>query len=638
MNKTIGNIKNLNVAKILYPTDRGELTLAALLRSLGGQPPVLVDFQRSLDAVEQARSLKQTPIVGVCGTVNSGKSTVVAGFLSEDGRRRVLVGLLGIEGTNRFVFWLPLSWRDNGLGDTVQTMIANVTGKTPELLAESKEEAAKQYNSAENRAQNFYIPLVAYDAALDKSGIAFLDCPDIQSSLNNSSGKPTAHLRLECLEKIAPLCSAFVVVASMEQLRTEVVGKVFDALGKKASKAPLYFVLNKTEGDDVTVYLPEAEAALKRWTVGNVKRKYLSPFMRPDENGSPVKPVITSMDCDRFSLIAVSSELDPAELQKSHEASCVENLKSLLEKVRTQVSEDLKKSSALATNASQRVCDFLESKFVDNDGGLRSLCYDDAAKRLAESIQRTAPFAIRMAQAPGNFLKEMLGKLKKRNATDDDMARYAHVKAKEFAVFLMGTTFMPPNVMQENLEKVWNNATQAVKENAVDAFSDKKQLDAMTDKMWQEVPWSKKFALFGNIALAMIGFSIAAALAPIDGGASVVIWAKFNVILGGAEILGILVGGPMLGTILATSSAEKLVKKFEGEVACPQLNMLYAALCDGLGIPRNLNASQQLKAGKKVVHTFDQVSMTIQNSQIKLLEGPLIQIDESSWKEMIKSI
>jgi hypothetical protein len=230
---------------MVYPLGGGEVKLAAVLAACeatadgpGNAGEAITEaFQRRVEACQQADRLEQTPIVGVCGTVNSGKSTVVAGFLSEEGRRRVLVGLLGKAGTNRFVFWLPLSWRANGLGATVEEMIERQTGEMPERLAEDRDEAGIQYNAAVDRARKFNIPLVAYDAALDSGGIAFLDCPDIQRSLDESVDESTAHLRLERLRSIAPLCSAFVVITSMAQAGTEDVGKVFDALRHAASRA-----------------------------------------------------------------------------------------------------------------------------------------------------------------------------------------------------------------------------------------------------------------------------------------------------------------------------------------------------------------------------------------------------------------
>jgi hypothetical protein len=340
------------VAETVYPS-RATLSLDQVLEihdaeagrsdETSPDPGFKRAFQGRLAAMAQAARLERTPIVGVCGTVNSGKSTVVAGFLSEEGQRRVLVGQLEKEGTHRFVFWLPEAWRDNGLGALVEEMILQQTDLMPELLAETPAEAAAQYNAAVNRAQMFNIPLMAYDSALDSGGIGFLDCPDIQRSLDNSVDEPTAHLRLERLVTIAPLCSAFVLVSSMQQLGAEDVGKVFHALGHAASQAPLYFVLNMTNGNDAETYRPEAQRVIERWRRTEcVKRIYLAPFEHREDPRIPARPSITSMDGDRVALCELAGELDSAELQKSHYASCVASLKGLLQNVRHWVTETSK--------------------------------------------------------------------------------------------------------------------------------------------------------------------------------------------------------------------------------------------------------------------------------------------------------
>jgi hypothetical protein len=646
MNKKL-DFSQRNLAVVVYPSNGGTMNLAATLAVCdargGNQNPMqgsfVTDWRRLLDACHQAEMFEQTPIVGVCGTVNSGKSTVVRGFLSEKARPRVLVGQLAKEGTHRFVFWLPESWRGNGLGRLVEEMIVKQTGKMPEMLSDDPRIAADQYNAAVDRIQKFNIPLVAYDPALDSGGIAFLDCPDIQRSLDDSINESTAHLRLERLGTIAPLCSAFVLVSSMQQLGAEDVGKVFQALNHAASRAPLYFVLNMTDGDNVETYLPEAQKVIERWKQTKaVKRIYLSPFVHREDPSIPVRPVITSMDGERVALGDLAGELDPAELQKSHYASCVASLKNLIQEVRKQVTETSKGKTEQTKAAGKRICEFLSGKFVDGEGKLKALSYDEAAKRLAESIQRTAPLAIRLAQAPGNWFKGLRSKPKQRDANNADVDRYTQVKLSEFAVFLEGSRFMPPEVESKALERVWQSAAEAVKNHAGEAFADAKELDAKTQAMWDELSFTKKYALFSNILIAMGGFAIAGALLPFDGGASLVIWTKYKVVLGGSEILGILVGGPLLGTIMSTSGAKALVEGFEREVARPQLDVLYAALCDGLGIPRYLDGAPTLISSGRDAHAFKEVALPIQKNEVNLLQGELIRLDETAWDQMVSEL
>jgi hypothetical protein len=596
-------------------------------------------FYSRLEACQQAARFEKIPVVGVCGTVNSGKSTAVAGFLSDAGRDRVLVGELDSEGTHRFVFWLPASWQDNGLGDLLTDMLRKITGTNPEYLSEDSTEAAKQYNAARDRVHEFNVPLIAYDSLLDKTGIAFLDCPDTQRSLDDSVDDFTARLRLERLKTIAPLCSAFVVVASMQQKGTEEVGKVFRALKGSASEAPLYFVLNMTKTDEVSKYLPEATMELDRWNMtGQVSRIYLSPFIHSDDPHAKVTPVITSMDEHRVRLENLGSELDPAELQKRHRVSCMRNLRDLLEKVAGQMRHSFEKEKQHTIAARDRICGFMTDKFIGSDGNPRALEFNEAAKRLGESIQRTAPIPIRIAHAPTNWLRGLTSKWKRRDATDADLEKFAQIKSSDFSGFLLGNKFIPAGVTAKPLDDVWKRAVEAVTLDGKSRFLNERGLDEMTRRMWDEIPFGKKIALFKNVLIAMSAIAFAGMLLPFDGGASLVIVAKAHIVLGGTEILGMLVGGPLIGALMTGASAKKLVERFESECARPQLNILYAALADGLGIPRYLDGPPQLVRGGKVYHEFQVLDIPPFDDRVGVLANPLIRMDEPAWKTMMEKL
>jgi hypothetical protein len=643
------HIQDAPVATIIYPKGP-RLSLLSLIQACDeeheGEPSCPEGsfsraFQVRLGAIDYARKLGRTPIVGVCGTVNSGKSTVVSGFLSDVGRPRVLVGTLAKEGTHRFVFWLPLSWRTNGLGPIMEEMIASQSGMAPDPLDDDPHEAALQYNDA----KSFRVPLVAYDPALDEGGIAFLDCPDIQRSLDETSNQPTAHLRLERLQTIAPLCSAFLVVASMQQAGTEDVGKVFDALSKAASNAPLYFVLNMTNGNEVATYLPEAKQVLKRWgRTDAVKRIYLAPWVHdPERKNTPVRPSITSMDADHVALAEIAGELDPAELQRARYASCVGNLKSLLDEVSRRVLAADKEKSDRAMEAQQRVCLFLGGKFVDEKGSMMSLLYEKAARLVAESLKRTAPKAIRVSLWPAEAVQSVklrLSKFKRREATDADVEKYVKVKPTDFADFLMGNRFLSPDVESKTLERVWSAAMRAVKSHADKGFSDQQGLDAITRSMWGELSFLEKVKLLRGILLAMAVIAIAGALSPFDGGAStILVLAGHPLAFGMAEIMAILLGGPLAGTILAAPDARALMEKFEREIALPQMDVLYAALVDGLGIPRQLDDSPTMSYKNSVVHRFKLVpDVPIQKNEVSALQGSLVRLDEPAWKEVMRTL
>jgi hypothetical protein len=269
-----------------------------------------------------------------------------------------------------------------------------------------------------------------------------------------------------------------------------------------------------------------------------------------------------------------------------------------------------------------------------------------------------------------------LAKLRLRKSTAADLERYTQVKPTELADFMLGCDFLPPEVESKALERVWQAATKAVEEHVAQTTQkppteavaeppteaaaehgaeaviepakaaeiptakgtkDDDPLDAMTRAMWAEVPFHKRFALFRNILIAMVGFAVAGTLLPFDGGASLLLVAKANVILGGTEILAILVGGPLLGTILSTSGAKSLMEVFRSGVARPQMDILYAALCDGLGIPRYLEGAPAL-GGRKKTHQITEVDLPAQKNEVGVLQGRLVRLDEAAWDRMMDDL
>ncbi len=629
------------VGAIIYPPGQEGLSVASLVAACDAVPDKANSclpeggFSRALaaraDAVSRAAKLEQVPIVGVCGTVNSGKSTLVAGFLSEDGRRRVLVGELDAEGTHRFVFWLPASWRENGLGEAVADMVRSATGTEPENLAEDPATAAVQYNAAQDRTHEFNIPLIAYDERLEEADIAFLDCPDTQRSLDEATEEFTAALRLERLKTIAPMCSAFVVVASMALKGTEEVGKVFKAIAASASEAPLYFVLNMTKTDEVARYVPEAVRTLDRWGMSaRVRRNYLSPFIHTDDPHAKVFAVVTSMDDKRSRLEDLGKELDPAELQRRHRKSCVAHLKSLLEEVGDRTSQKYQEDRKLLVDARDRVCSFLAQALIDSKGNPRALEFNEAARQMAESIQRTAPLGIRIAQAPGKWLRERFPKKMRRDASGAERESFAKIKLSDFSGFTLGSRFLRPEVTAKALDKVWKLASDAVIAEGRNITLDPQEMDEMTRRMWKEIPPQKKLGLLINVAAAAAVIAVAGFLFPLDGGVFFV--------LGGKEILGALLGGSLAGLLSYGPEARKLVTKFERECARPQLDSLYAGLADGLGIPRDLDGLPKLKRNGKVCHEFQESKLATLPDLIGVLGHPLICLDETAWKEMMNTL
>ncbi|AMV31895.1 hypothetical protein VN12_07225 [Pirellula sp. SH-Sr6A] len=222
------------------------------------------------------------PILAVMGLLNAGKSSLVGSCLSEEGRRRILIGSGNREGTHRFILWLPSQWKANGVvWQFVQSRLLGAFSAGFEFLSDDPDRASEQYNDVSTRApvhvdvhssapnlsspagsagpaaspgpvpvSAMEIPLVAFDPGLDRLQIALMDCPDVQTGMIAGSttvslpaGAPaipsgsyvqqaelTAKRRMEILTRAAPICSAFVIVLPANALHDEKVSELMQAI------------------------------------------------------------------------------------------------------------------------------------------------------------------------------------------------------------------------------------------------------------------------------------------------------------------------------------------------------------------------------------------------------------------------
>jgi hypothetical protein len=103
------------------------------------------------------------------------------------------------------------------------------------------------------------------------------------------------------------------------------------------------------------------------------------------------------------------------------------------------------------------------------------------------------------------------------------------------------------------------------------------ELDAVTSKMWEQMPWSKRIVTGLAPAAVLFAPLVAVMVLPIDfGGSSVLVFASLK------ELLGAGVAG--LG--MALLSPDRMPKIAESEAAWQQLGDLVAALCDALDLER----------------------------------------------------
>lgn len=266
--------------------------------------------QRLAALVAQARTMRQIgncPMVGITGLLNSGKSSLLAAYLSPAGRRRVLRGTANNQGTHRFVLWLPeVWWRQPDLLQVLRSYLTDLFGAAPEELSQEPSEAFAQYNGEilqRPQASNgpsgaatdpLRTPLIAHDAGLDPLGLALLDCPDIQTALgirgSNRSGdgaldtaeaadadqaETMQQQRREQLGRVGRLCSAFVIVSKLSSLHDETLLAILDTLRDTMPGVRRILAVNKVKAR----YAPEivdqqAQPLVQRFQIADVTMAY----------------------------------------------------------------------------------------------------------------------------------------------------------------------------------------------------------------------------------------------------------------------------------------------------------------------------------------------------------------------------
>ncbi len=264
--------------------------------------------------MEQARLCCQapvTPIVSVLGLLNAGKSSLVASFLSQENRRRVLVGSANSEGTHRFVLWVPEEWQTQpDVWTFIQQRLRHLFGWEPEMLSADPNQAAAQYNDTSVRqltqpdgsiksCSTIEIPLLGTDSNLNRWGLAIMDCPDVQTGLLSDAidsvarypSVPTqgmgssiqsysehaasiANARLQVLARASHLCSTFVLVLPANALHDETVSRLMRVLDHQMPNIQQILAVNRVPRKYSVATIREELEKLYGHT--SVRRKYMA--------------------------------------------------------------------------------------------------------------------------------------------------------------------------------------------------------------------------------------------------------------------------------------------------------------------------------------------------------------------------
>ncbi len=617
------------------------------------------DLSASPTAVEQAHALaKETaglhrqlavfedmgrcPILAITGMLNSGKSSLLATYLSPANRARVLRGIDNAAATHRFVLWLPSIWRDDPkLLGTLIGFMTDLFEHPPEQLADDPQLAKLQYNGqmlddallvpaaadeagAARRSgsvDTLDVPLIAYDTGLDQLKLGLIDCPDIQTGFyqvrSEVTGEALASVRLQRLARIGRLCSAFVVVSKLSHLHDETLLSILTTLRDAMPGVPRLLAVNKVKARYApqTVY-EEARGLLERFGMQAVFvaydfRSHLAasrvpaepPGMQEETDKSPL-PIFFQADRaasqPRY-LFHLGEQLDCGTLTRESQRSLVLQLKTkVLEIIDWYESYQLDNRQQLR-DAWQAVADACYEFMAERDGsgqavGLRLQASPAIIAQMADSLQRTAPAWMRLSLGIDRTARQ-LHQAVANSASRFKILQHASASVTQFTKRFRrgeGAQVVTPQRLADTIRSCdLHEALQATPteqlvsgcERAMERFAaedqtrlDEQHLDEWSRQVWQGMSWRDKLWKGTQPLAVVMAPLLAAVLVPFDGGGSAVL------VFASAKELLAAAGLAAVMTPMATGGeALSIVHR---ETPWRQLSDLFASACDSLGLPR----------------------------------------------------
>lgn len=575
--------------------------------------------------LDTAARLGDWPTIAVAGMLNGGKTSLVSTFLSEAGRQRTLRGCSNSQGTHRFVLWLPSQWREKSdLWDLLLQRIADAVGGEVEMLAEDAADAHAQYNNANGDAESLRVPLVATDDALNNVGVGLLDCPDIVSDEAFGLGSPKE--RRELLGRAATLCSAFLVVASVESSRDSTLGDLMRIASDLMPGVPRLLAVNKVRPRQSPDQVYEAFLPLaKAHGVETIYAAYdyeipgwekFNPIDGRQADADDPMPVFFSVDADagknppaviddKRLLRSLPKRLDRARLFESFERALQASLRSIIWRRGYRLVEERTSLSEHQTrDARDCLLDAALEFFVKNDFGdavdLRLVQNKRVVRQLSESFIATAPWYARWGVQLNAKIRNVfggvasLGKRFSPSSIAGEAGESVRQKFRDGELDVLnpqrlaaavdrhgGHSRLPhwPDMADEGSEALYREAAEAAilrfERDGATAL-DPRRLDELTAQMWAEISTGQKLkAGLTPLAAATAAFG-AVLLVPIDFGASAVGLASIPEIFGA---LGL--------TVFAQNWAGKQnLRAVELQAAKQQLSDFLAVLCDTFGVQR----------------------------------------------------
>ncbi len=634
----------------VWPADGSALNFKQTIEA-AGHSSLADDISATLRSLKTAEKLSKHPILAVTGQLNSGKSSVVASFLSPEGKERVPRGSSSATGTHRFVYWVPQSWLDDGnYKSLLLDLIATAHPDGVEFLDSDPEKAAEQYRSGRDNLNTLSIPLIAGDTQLDTLGAGLLDCPDIQTHDISDSEKgltESDNPRLDFLTAASRVCSAFLVVWSRAAIRDRLIEIMLNALRKRMASAPLYLLINMIRPEkgqpaltmndsDVTRLLEQfnisADHVYGAFDYAIEDRgerpgwRHFTPMKlieKFNKSEGPQFYPLTEGSKSTSDLQSLSESLDTAEIQRikiaDHQKELDAHLSDAHKLIRKWVSEEeleiIEKYDGLLTSCQGMMTD-------ENTGEPLQIMSPEFAEALHQSILRTAPMALKLPLKLAkpfdkalNSTRKFIGSLNLKSFAKDKVEDLEgelkqHLKlgsiklasSESLSRRMQTQRWCPADIEVADLEKAWNETFLIFQKHPIETF-DSELLDASSKDYWDGFSLMQKFTIGGKALLGTLGGLAAVcgiATLAVDGGATFYAATSVSHAINSGIALAVTAGGSAAAMV---SFKDTLLK----DNTLPYLSRLFSIACDCFRLPRNIpshpaTVSFRNPSGEKTSH------------------------------------
>ena len=600
-----------------------------------------------LEQLSIFEQVSHCPVVAITGLLNAGKSSLLATYLSEAGRARVLRGVGNQQGTHRFVIWMPqVWWSDPQLLSTLISFMTSVFGHPPEQLSDDIQVAQQQYNGqvfegslmaggepsvVANAVDPITVPLMARDSGLDRLKLGLVDCPDIQTGfLDNPTsdlrGGELAASRRSQFNKIGRLCSAFVIVSKLSSLHDEGLLQLLMTLRDAMPGVPRILAINKVKARySPEIVYSEARNLVDRFGIASVFAAYdYRSALTNDRIPAPPAGLATSTDQPQPIFWDVSSQVDAEErsnkllenrdylfhLSSRLEAGVLarESHRSLSLQLQAAASESLewlasnellrKRQLTAAWKAIADACyDFMAERNSDGQAtGLRLQASPAIVAQLADSLQRTAPVWMRFSMTIDRTARQF------QQAISNSASRFKILQSASNTVMQFAKSFrrgegaqvVTPQRLAESIRNHdFHDATSRMTEedlvagceSAMKRFAaeDKSLLDPKELDEWSKQIWA-------NMPLTQKLWKgtqpLALLMGPLLAAVLVPIDGGGTAVLVFASAKELLAAAGIAALLSPTLGGHEALKIVHRETPWRQLSDLFAIVCDSLSVPR----------------------------------------------------